>query len=223
MRFGPFRIGLLVERRDPPAWHRDARALRARVTHVSHPRGRNRLGLLAALRGHETATAGVAWCGARPPRSPWRLVRVRRSCRLLARIRARVLELSVAGDGRCAVRTRGLLLVRDPGGAQELRAEGAEPSPRGADGLAALLGSGCFSERCVTGVARPPRVAKGGDEKEPPRSFAVMEDGSVLCAGCAHEATGAGAAAAAGTIVHAWVDRAPGVCCGWCGEDEWSA
>jgi hypothetical protein len=50
--------------------------------------------------------------------------------------------------------------------------------------------------------------------------FAVMVDGSVLCADCVHEATGDGAAPSAATIVHAWVEAAFGERCGWCGEAE---
>jgi hypothetical protein len=68
-------------------------------------------------------------------------------------------------------------------------------------------------------VSRPPTLAKGGDEEEPPRSFAVMEDDSVLCADCLHEATGAGAVSAA-TMVHAWLDAGRGVRCCWCGETD---
>jgi hypothetical protein len=48
--------------------------------------------------------------------------------------------------------------------------------------------------------------------------FAVMEDESVLCAECVHEAGRSGEQESAGTIVHAWIDAGPGVCCGWCGE-----
>ena len=50
------------------------------------------------------------------------------------------------------------------------------------------------------------------------RSFAVMEDDSVLCADCAHEAAGdLVAAERPESIVHAWIDAGPGVCCRWCG------
>jgi hypothetical protein len=49
-------------------------------------------------------------------------------------------------------------------------------------------------------------------------SFAVMADDSVLCAECVHEAVGDGSSASAGSVVHAWIDAGPGVCCGWCGE-----
>jgi hypothetical protein len=74
----------------------------------------------------------------------------------------------------------------------------------------------------VTGVSRPLGLAKGGDEEEPPRSFAVMEDDSVLCADCVHEATSAGVPDRAGSMVHAWIDVGPGVRCSWCGEgDPW--
>ena len=45
-----------------------------------------------------------------------------------------------------------------------------------------------------------------------------MEDDSVLCADCVHEVTGLGAQAGAGSIVHAWIDAGPGVCCRWCSD-----
>ena len=64
-----------------------------------------------------------------------------------------------------------------------------------------------------------PAVVDGGE----PRVFAVMEDDTVLCADCAHEATGEGVVWGAGSLVHAWVEAAPGVCCGWCGEGGWLA
>jgi hypothetical protein len=53
-----------------------------------------------------------------------------------------------------------------------------------------------------------------------PQAVAVMEDDSVLCADCAHEATGDSGSEGAETIVHAWIDAAPGVRCCWCGEAE---
>jgi hypothetical protein len=49
-----------------------------------------------------------------------------------------------------------------------------------------------------------------------------MEDDSVLCADCVHEATSGGALDQARSIVHAWIDAGPGVGCSWCGEgDPW--
>jgi hypothetical protein len=69
-------------------------------------------------------------------------------------------------------------------------------------------------------VSRLPTLAKGGDEEEPPRSFAVMEDDSVLCAECVHEATGDGRPLGATSQVHAWIDAGPGVCCIWCGDGD---
>lgn len=42
----------------------------------------------------------------------------------------------------------------------------------------------------------------------------------MLCADCVHEAVGDGASPSAGSIVHAWIDAGPGVCCEWCGEIE---
>jgi hypothetical protein len=69
-------------------------------------------------------------------------------------------------------------------------------------------------------VPRSPTLAKGGDEEEPPRSFAVMEDDSVLCAECVHEATGDGMPVGAKSLVHAWIDAGLGVCCIWCGEGD---
>jgi hypothetical protein len=58
-------------------------------------------------------------------------------------------------------------------------------------------------------------------------AFAVMEDDSVLCADCVHEATAAAALPSAGAMVYAWIDPGPGVCCAWCGESayggRWSA
>jgi hypothetical protein len=50
-------------------------------------------------------------------------------------------------------------------------------------------------------------------------AFAVMEDDSVLCADCAHEATGSGVPASA-AMVHAWIEAGPGLRCGWCGDSE---
>jgi hypothetical protein len=49
---------------------------------------------------------------------------------------------------------------------------------------------------------------------------AVMEDESVLCADCVHEATAGGVPESAETIVHAWIEPGPGVRCGWCGDSE---
>lgn len=38
----------------------------------------------------------------------------------------------------------------------------------------------------------------------------------MLCADCVHEATSGGAPHSSGSIVHAWIEAGPGVCCGWC-------
>lgn len=48
--------------------------------------------------------------------------------------------------------------------------------------------------------------------------FAVMVDGSVLCVDCVHEAARTSAPPSAATMVHAWIEAGPGVCCCWCGE-----
>ena len=53
----------------------------------------------------------------------------------------------------------------------------------------------------------------------PPRSFAVMEDDSVLYADCVHEISDLEPARAE-TIVHAGIDAGPGVCCRWCAATE---
>jgi hypothetical protein len=51
-----------------------------------------------------------------------------------------------------------------------------------------------------------------------------MEDDAVLCAECVAEAA-RDLPPSAGSIVHAWIDACPGVCCGWCGAavqlDRW--
>lgn len=52
-------------------------------------------------------------------------------------------------------------------------------------------------------------------------SFAVMEDGSVLCADCVHEISGLEATRAEMTV-HAWIDAGPAVCCAWCGTSEYA-
>ena len=133
----------------------------------------------------------------------------------------------ICSDGRCRARTCDLLLVRDSRGTQEPRAEGAEPGAAGVGDLAGESRGGCFAGPCVTGVSGPLTLARGGDEGESPRSFAVMEDDSVLCADCVHEAVGDGSSQSAGLMVRAWIDPGPGVCCGWCGESayggRWSA
>jgi hypothetical protein len=63
------------------------------------------------------------------------------------------------------------------------------------------------------GGQRPPAASEADGR------FAVMEDESVLCAECVHEAGRSGEPESAATIVHAWIAAGPGVCCGWCGED----
>jgi hypothetical protein len=70
--------------------------------------------------------------------------------------------------------------------------------------------------RCVTSVSRPLGLVLGAEGGESSRAFAVMEDNSVLCADCVLEATSWAGPASAGSIVHAWIDGGPGVCCGWC-------
>jgi hypothetical protein len=68
-------------------------------------------------------------------------------------------------------------------------------------------------------VSRPSTLARGGDEEGPPCSFAVMEDDSVLCADCMHEATGDGRPPPR-SLVHAWIDAGLGVYCSWCGDGD---
>jgi hypothetical protein len=71
-------------------------------------------------------------------------------------------------------------------------------------------------------VSRPLTLVKVGDEEESPRSFAVMEDDSVLCADCVHEVTSGSASDRAQSMVRAWIDAGPGVRCSWCSEgDPW--
>jgi hypothetical protein len=53
------------------------------------------------------------------------------------------------------------------------------------------------------------------------RSFAVMEDDSVLCADCVHEISDLEATRAEMTV-HAWIDAGPAVCCAWCGTSEYA-
>ena len=55
-------------------------------------------------------------------------------------------------------------------------------------------------------------------EKPEPRSFAVMKDDWVLCVDCTHEA--AREERGAQSMVHAWIDAGPGVCCAWCAATE---
>jgi hypothetical protein len=129
----------------------------------------------------------------------------------------------ICAYGASRARTGDLLLANDPGAAQGPCAEGLEPGAAGTDDLVGESRSGFASGRCVIGVSLAPMSAKGGDEEEPPRSFAVMVDDLVLCAECAHEVIGDGRASSAGVMVHAWIDAGPGVCCCWCGVSGWSA
>lgn len=56
-----------------------------------------------------------------------------------------------------------------------------------------------------------------GELLDPSPAFAVMEDDSVLCSDCAHEAGGDGGCERVESVVHAWIEAALGVCCRWCG------
>jgi ABC-type sugar transport system substrate-binding protein len=47
-----------------------------------------------------------------------------------------------------------------------------------------------------------------------------MEDDSVLCVDCVHEATGDGMPLGARSLVHAWIGAGPGVCCIWCSDGD---
>jgi hypothetical protein len=60
-------------------------------------------------------------------------------------------------------------------------------------------------------LTRPDNKSKAGG-----LGFAVMEDDTVLCADCVSEISGL-EPATADTLVHAWIDPAPGTACRWCG------
>jgi hypothetical protein len=68
------------------------------------------------------------------------------------------------------------------------------------------------------------RLTVGGREQlavepeGPVRSFAVMQDDSVLCADCVQEVSRELAPDRAEAIVHAWIAPGPGVCCRWCSD-----
>ncbi|MGH2941735.1 MAG: hypothetical protein ACRDLN_03030 [Solirubrobacteraceae bacterium] len=64
------------------------------------------------------------------------------------------------------------------------------------------------------------RLAAGGRRRlDAGGRFAVMQDDSVLCAECVHEAAGDPTTAQRPeSIVHAWIEPGAGVCCRWCGE-----
>jgi hypothetical protein len=114
---------------------------------------------------------------------------------------------------------RGRILIEERELRYQLERKDAHPLARAdelLDVLAELEARGLLeAERCFRLTARGrERLAMQPE----PRSFAVMEDDSVLCADCMPEATREGCGAR--SLVHAWIDAGPGVCCAWCAATE---
>lgn len=82
------------------------------------------------------------------------------------------------------------------------------------DVLAELEARGLLEAELCFRLTAQGRERLAAEPLEPGRAFAVMEDDSVLCVECAHEAARDGQGAQ--SLVHAWIDAGPGVLCVWC-------
>jgi hypothetical protein len=84
------------------------------------------------------------------------------------------------------------------------------------DVLAELEARGLLqAELCFRLTARG-REQLAVEPERPVRSFAVMEDDSVLCADCVQEICREPGPDRAEAMVHAWIEPSPGVSCRWC-------
>jgi hypothetical protein len=92
-------------------------------------------------------------------------------------------------------------------------------SGKGVEGPESLALAGTFRASAHRVPARDSAVI-GAVGRCVGADFAVMEDDSVLCAECVHEAMSSAGPVGGGSIVHAWIDAGPGVCCGWCGDGD---
>jgi hypothetical protein len=90
------------------------------------------------------------------------------------------------------------------------------------DVLADLEAQGLLEAELCFRLTAKGRERLAVERQEPARAFAVMEDDSVLCADCVHEATSGGVPDRPVSTVHAWIDAGPRVRCSWCGDgDPW--
>jgi hypothetical protein len=86
------------------------------------------------------------------------------------------------------------------------------------DVLAELEARGLIKAELCFRLTAQGREQLAVEPEGPVRSFAVMEDDSVLCADCVQEVCRESGPDRAEAIVHAWIQPGPGVCCRWCSD-----
>jgi hypothetical protein len=126
----------------------------------------------------------------------------------------------LVGDRQILVRVdRGGIEIGEGELRYQLECKDAHPLARAdelLDVLADLEARGLLqAELCFRLTVRG-REQLAVEPERPVRSFAVMEDDSVLCADCVQEVCREPGPDRAEAIVHAWIEPGPGVCCRWC-------